>query len=354
MNKIKYIILLFILLLLIIPTIVAVDDSIKADSTIIVNASNITVGDIEKITVHVNEDATGVINITVEGKNYSAPIDKGIATFKIDNLASGSYDVSASYDGDENYLPGTNTSSFNVEKPGASASVPVKANEKTKANFTIIVNANNIAMGDSEKITVRVNEDATGSITITVDGKTYSAPIDKGLTTFKIDNLASGSYDVLASYDGDENYLPGTNTSSFSVGKHNAPISVSAKDVKEGENAVVHVILPAGATGSVKVTVYDKSYTNQLIDGKTTVTVPDLAKGSYIVNVNYSGDDNYLANSTQVSLSVGKKAVEPPAIENNTDENLNDIGLDASTGLPIAILAIALIIIVAVVIVKRK
>mgnify|MGYP003193522963 CR=1 FL=1 len=104
MNKIKYIILLFILLLLIIPTIVAVDDSIKADSTIIVNASNITVGDIEKITVHVNEDATGVINITVEGKTYSAPIDKGIATFKIDNLASGSYDVSASYDGDENYL----------------------------------------------------------------------------------------------------------------------------------------------------------------------------------------------------------------------------------------------------------
>ena len=457
MNKIKYIILLFILLLLIIPTIVAVDDSIKADSTIIVNASNITVGDIEKITVHVNEDATGVINITVDGKNYSAPIDKGIATFKIDNLASGSYDVSASYDGDENYLPGTNTSSFNVEKPGASASVPVKANEKTKANSTIIVNANNIAMGDSEKITVRVNEDATGSvtitvdgktysapidkglttfkidnlasgsydvlasydgdenylpgtntssfnvekpgasasvpvksnektkanstiivntnniamgdsekitvrvnedatgsITITVDGKTYSAPIDKGLTTFKIDNLASGSYDVLASYDGDENYLPGTNTSSFSVGKHNAPISVSAKDVKEGENAVVHVSLPAGATGSVKVTVYDKSYTNQLIDGKTTVTVPDLAKGSYIVNVNYSGDDNYLANSTQVPLSVGKKAVEPPAIENNTDENLNDIGIDASTGLPIAILAIALIIIVAVVIVKRK
>ena len=62
-------------------------------------------------------------------------------------------------------------------------------------------------MGDSEKITVRVNEDATGSVTITVDGKTYSAPIDKGLTTFKIDNLASGSYDVLASYDGDENYL---------------------------------------------------------------------------------------------------------------------------------------------------
>ena len=196
-------------------------------STVIVNNSSC----ISSLKTNINEDATGVINITVDGKNYSAPIDKGIATFKIDNLASGSYDVSASYDGDENYLPGTNTSSFNVEKPGASASVPVKANEKTKANSTIIVNANNIAMGDSEKITVRVNEDATGSVTITVDGKTYSAPIDKGLTTFKIDNLASGSYDVLASYDGDENYLPGTNTSSFSVGKHNAPISVSAKDV---------------------------------------------------------------------------------------------------------------------------
>ena len=81
MNKIKYIILLFILLLLIIPTIVAVDDNIKADSTIIVNASNITVGDIEKITVRVNEDATGVINITVEGKNYSAPYWQGNSYF---------------------------------------------------------------------------------------------------------------------------------------------------------------------------------------------------------------------------------------------------------------------------------
>ncbi len=104
--------------------------------------------------------------------------------------------------------------------------------KKPRQTLQLLLMQTILLWGDSEKITVRVNEDATGSVTITVDGKTYSAPIDKGLTTFKIDNLASGSYDVLASYDGDENYLPGTNTSSFSVGKHNAPISVSAKDVK--------------------------------------------------------------------------------------------------------------------------
>ena len=63
------------MLLLIIPTIVAVDDSIKADSTIIVNANNIAMGDSEKITVRVNEDATGSVTITVDGKTYSAPID---------------------------------------------------------------------------------------------------------------------------------------------------------------------------------------------------------------------------------------------------------------------------------------
>ena len=91
----------------------------------------------------------------------------------------------ASYDGDENYLPGTNTSSFNVEKPGASASVPVKANEKKpRQTLQLLLIQTILLWGDSEKITVRVNEDATGSITITVDGKTYSAPIDKGLTTF--------------------------------------------------------------------------------------------------------------------------------------------------------------------------
>ncbi len=54
-------------------------------------------------------------------------------------MASGSYDVLASYDGDENYLPGTNTSSFNVEKPGASASVPVKANEKPRQTLQLLL-----------------------------------------------------------------------------------------------------------------------------------------------------------------------------------------------------------------------
>ena len=217
MNKIKYIISLFILLLLIMPTIVAIED--KADSTIIVNTNNIALGDSEEIIVQVNKDATGVINITVGGNSYSETINNGIATFKIDNLATGSYDVLASYDGDENYLPSTNTSSFNVEKQSSPISIAAK---ETKASSTLIVNTKDITLGDSEEIIVQINEDATGVINITVDGKTYSEPINNGISTFKIDNLATGSYDVLASYDGDENYLPSTNTSSFNVEKHNS------------------------------------------------------------------------------------------------------------------------------------
>ena len=65
-----------------------------------------------------------------------------------------------------------------------------------------------------------------------------------------------------------------------------------------------------------------------------------------------------MANSTQGHLNVGKKALEPPVIntthKNNTDEKLNGVGVDAATGLPIIILAIALVIIVSVVILKRK
>ena len=308
------------------------------DSSIAVEAKDIKCGEEAVITATVTNGATGTVTFFVNGKTYVVDITDSVATLKIADLTTGDYPVFAYYNGDKYYKTSYNSTTFNVAKLAS----------------TTTVNVSDIKVGEDAVISIAVPEITSGVVSVTVGDAIYNVAVVDGKGSLTLSGLASGSYDVLASYDGDENYLPGTNTSSFSVGKHNAPISVSAKDVKEGENAVVHVILPAGATGSVKVTVYDKSYTNQLIDGKTTVTVPDLAKGSYIVNVNYSGDDNYLANSTQVPLSVGKKAVEPPAIENNTDENLNDIGLDASTGLPIAILTIALIIIVAVVIVKRK
>ncbi|WP_299523597.1 Ig-like domain-containing protein [uncultured Methanobrevibacter sp.] len=230
--------------------------------------------------------------------------------------------------------------------------------DNTKAESMIIINVDNITTGD---IIVQVNEDATGVINVNVDGKVFSAPIDKGVATFNVDNLDEGSYDVLATYDGDENYLSSTNTSTFEVRKnpevekYATHISVSAKDIKEGENAIVNVMLPSDATGTVTVSVHDKSYTNQLIDGKTSVSIPGLTKGSYLVNVNYSGDNKYLPNSTHVYLDVDKKAADLPVINNAPkDNNADSVGINATTGLPILILAIALVIIVSIVILKRK
>lgn len=50
-----------------------------------------------EIFVHINKTATGTITITVKDKPYTQPITDGVATFTIDVLPAGDYDISAVY-----------------------------------------------------------------------------------------------------------------------------------------------------------------------------------------------------------------------------------------------------------------
>ena len=110
----------------------------------------------------------------------------------------------------------------------------------------------------------------------------------------------------------------------FNVNKLPSSITVSAGDIKVGEDAVIVASVTSGATGNVTFTVGDKTETVWIKDGKATLTVKGLVSGDYTVSAVYNGDDKYLTSSNSTSFKVSK-------LESKVDISVDniEIGKDA-------------------------
>ena len=259
------------------------DGNVQFTPTLTITTQDINVGDNAIITVNLPSDATGSVSLTVNGQTYTELINNASAVFNVSGLSNGTHIITASYGGDKKYLKVSNTSSIAV----------------SKIKTSISVKASDINVGDSESITVTVNvSDATGSVSITVDGKDYTSSISNGQAVFSINALAEGTYTIKATYNGDNKYLSSTNdTVSFTVSKNSiSPVGDNKTSVEVTPNdngtATVTVNVPSDATGNVTVTVDGKNYTVPVVNGTASVVVDDYTNGSNI-SVSYSGDDKY-------------------------------------------------------------
>ena len=171
----------------------------KLNSSVIVSADDIFVDENATIIIKVSDGATGIVAITVNSKQYNVTLDDGTGILKLSNLTSGEYNVSANYVGDDKYLPSKNTTTFKVNKLNTPISV-------------VIDNKTDVVI-----IKVIVPNDATGNITITVDGKNYTSEIINGTANIKISGLNEGNYNITIYYDGDDKYLANSTNSSFVI-----------------------------------------------------------------------------------------------------------------------------------------
>ena len=290
-------------------TAVISEDGIKFDSSLKITADDISVGDVAVIYVYTPVDATGKMLITVNNNEYSSDISNGVAVFNVTGLGNGTYIITANYNGDDKYLKSTNKSSITVNKLESSISV----------------SAGDIDVGDSEVITVVVPGDATGTVTISVDGKDYTSSISGGNAVFYINNLAEGSYTVVAHYNGDNKYNANDNSSSFVVSKNVIDLvgdnktSVGVVDNENGTSTIT-VNVPDDATGNVTITVGDKNYTVPIVNGIASVTV-DKVDNNTNISVDYPGDDKYDGfNQTGVISDGGVKLNIPMTVTLDKNE----------------------------------
>ena len=246
----------------------------------------------------INAVLTGVNNapldtniiVTVNGKNYIVAIVNGKGTFHADKLAAGSYNFNARFAGSNNYNEVSDSGKFNVYKVDSAIGITVK----------------DINVGEDAVITVKLFSDATGELTVTVNGKDYTANVVNGRATVSVSDLKTGNYDVVAKYSGDNNYNAAVATSSFTVSKVDSTMDVTVNDIVFGGDLTVDVVLPVDATGEVIITVDGTSYTAGINDGKATQVVKDLTAGSHVVIVKYAGDDKYTAVEIAKGVNVAK------------------------------------------------
>ena len=259
------------------------------DSSIAVEAKDIKCGEEAVITATVTNGATGTVTFFVNGKTYVVDITDSVATLKIADLTTGDYPVFAYYNGDKYYKTSYNSTTFNVAKLAS----------------TTTVNVSDIKVGEDAVISIAVPEITSGVVSVTVGDAIYNVAVVDGKGSLTLSGLASGSYDVVAKFNGDDKYLASEDSAKFNVTKLASTIDIAVDNIKVGENAVIGVALPEDATGEVIISVNGKNYTVMTKYGMASVTISDLANGTYSVDAFYNGDDIYapIKNSTAFTVS---------------------------------------------------
>ena len=184
--------------------------------------------------------------------------------------------------------------------------------------------------GNNLNFNVYVPENATNTITVTFNGKTYTANPDNGRAQFIVPMTLFGNNTIYATYAGDSKYPAKTINKTITVLAN----IVYPEYISVGENKFISIKLPTGVTGTVYI--YD---VDQDSDNKTLVaTVPvsgsadiyslkSLAKKDrYLYYVNYTIDG--VEDGEYVSFEVkentpGFSATVPSSI--TTGETVNVI-----------------------------
>ena len=232
----------------------------------------------------------GDVIVTVNGKDYTVNVANGKGNISGVKLAAGTYDFTAKFAGSDNYNDVSDSGNFKVNKVDSAIDVAVK----------------DINVGEDAVISVKLLSDATGSVTVTVNGKDYTETVVNGVANVKVADLKAGTYDVAVKYSGDNNYNAAVATSSFTVSKVDSTMDVTVNDIVFGGDLIVDAVLPGDATGEVVITVNGVDYHVSIENGKATGTIGGLAAGDYTVTVKYVGDDKYTGVEVAENVNVAK------------------------------------------------
>ncbi len=188
----------------------------------------------------------------------------------------------------------------------------------SKMESNILVDVQNINVGDNATIIATLPANATGNVTFTVNNKEYIVAIENGSAKLNVENLLSGTYDVLVRFMGDNNYLPSENNASFIVSKVPTNMNIAVDNINVGEDAVINITLPNEISNElVSVTIDGKSYTVLINNGKGSLILSNLVANSYPITAKYDGNYKYTEGENSTTLTVAKMSSAVNVTANN-------------------------------------
>ena len=132
--------------------------------------------------------------------------------------------------------------------------------------------------------------DVTDKITLY---KQFSISCEDLVSSFTVNDLAEGEYQIVLEYAGDKFYTATSANDLFKIGK-NSSYEVSINDIIDvGENVTLNLTLNEDATGKVKLTLSNYTCIDELVYGKTSFNIPCKIGEINEYKIKYIGDDQY-------------------------------------------------------------
>ena len=277
-----------------------------------------------------------IIKFTVNGKSYTAKTNgNGVASLKLPSINAGIYTVKYSFAGN-NFYSASSASGKLYILPSKTPTFTVKSTttfgKGASTPFKVALTSGSVPL-------------IKKTVTLTVNGKSYSKTTDSnGIVSLPID-LAVGKYTVSYKFNGDSKVNSKAGSSSITV-KERAATKITWKSgTTFYQGAQSYKVLlqdsnnKALAGKVLKLTVNSKTYSaTTTSSGYATFSV-NVAPGNYSVSVSYpaSGDNNNAPSSRSVKISVEKKTTTGYGYwvygEDMKSVNLNSLASQGTTDL---------------------
>ncbi|WP_407432593.1 Ig-like domain repeat protein, partial [Methanobrevibacter sp.] len=280
----------------------------KADAAISIDAPPITEGDNATVTVTLPGDATGKVTVG----NEIVTVKEGTASVVLTGLKAGITTVPVTYSGDDKYNP--------IE-----TSVEVIVNEKpvpAKENLTIQATADEITEGENATLIITGLENATGNVSLIVNGKTYTAPVNNGEAVITVPGLTE-NVTAVVNYPGDDKYNSAVTTVNITVNRNTVTITAEnlTKYYRDSQKFTVKVTDAKGqaaANKTVEITINGVTYKRTTDENGTAGLNINLNSGEYPVSV---AVDDVTVNSTVTVMSTIDASDVVKMFRNDTQYN---------------------------------
>ncbi|MDO5832751.1 MAG: Ig-like domain-containing protein, partial [Methanobrevibacter sp.] len=285
----------------------------------VVVPEEIKAGENPEITFELPKDATGSIQVSLDGKVVgNASVVNGTAKFTLDNIAPGNHTLTVAYSGDGKYAPFSKDAAVNCMNKTKKGAVIVVVDKFTRV-------ANDYSAGERGNFFYAVLQDLDGNplvnktVQIAVNGPIYEVQTDQyGRAGLQINLAAANTYTYALFFGGDSEYAATPLASSKLVlTKKSTSISASAKTFKaKSKTKTVKVTLKTiksardgktylKAGKKITLKVGGKTYTAKINkNGVAKFNIKLTKKGKYTAKITFAGDKTYKASSKSIKITI--------------------------------------------------
>lgn len=233
----------------------------------------------------------------------TAQVISGTATLTLSNVSVDTHSYTATFNP-------SNAALYSASAPSAPASATVKQTSAVSAAAVSTV------FGKGARIAVSVTSDGAaatgGTVTVRVGGAVSTVAVSGGRATATVPaSIGAGRYAVSISYSGSASTNATSTSTTLSVVKASSSTALKlSKKVKASKKAkaTVTVKAPGVVTGKVTLKAGSKTVgTGAVKNGKASITLKKLKKGSYKVKAVFAGNKNVNGSTSKtVKLKVTK------------------------------------------------